>query len=61
MSFSHRAADAAAAGSVAAAGTSWLSHANEFISLLAGCIAIVAGLFAIAVHLRTLRGQRDKR
>jgi hypothetical protein len=61
MSVSQRAADTAAAGSVAAAGASWMSHANEIVSFLAGCIAIVAGLFAIAVHLRTLRGQRDKR
>ena len=50
-----RAADAAAAGSVAAAGASWLSHANEIISLVAGLIAIVAGCFAIAVHFKKLR------
>ena len=50
-----RAADAAAAGSVAAAGASWLSHANEIISLVAGLIAIIAGCFAIAVHFKNLR------
>ena len=60
MSTSHsiqRAADVAAVGSVTAAGTSWLSHANEIISLVAGCIAIVAGVFAIAVHYKNLRRQ----
>lgn len=50
-----RAADVAAVGSVTAAGTSWLSHANEIISLVAGCIAIVAGIFAICVHYRNLQ------
>lgn len=52
-----RAADAAAVGSVTAAGASWLSSANEIISLVAGCIAIVAGVFAIAVHYKNLRRQ----
>jgi hypothetical protein len=55
MSAPQRAADAAAAGSIAAAGTSWLSNANEIVTLLAGLIAIVAGSFAIAVHIRSLR------
>ncbi len=50
-----RAADVAAVGSVSAAGASWLSHANEIISMIAGVIAIIAGLFAIAVHFRNLR------
>lgn len=50
-----RAADAAAAGSVAAAGASWLSHANEIISMIAGMVAIIAGCFAIAVHFKNLR------
>lgn len=50
-----RVADVAAAGSVTAAGVSWLSQANEIISLVAGLIAIAAGMFAIAVHLKNLR------
>lgn len=50
-----RVADVAAAGSVTAAGVSWLSQANEIISLIAGLIAIAAGMFAIAVHLKNLR------
>jgi hypothetical protein len=50
-----RAADVAAAGSVTAAGVSWLSQANAVIAMVAGLIAIVAGCFAIAVHLKNLR------
>lgn len=61
MNNSHRAADFATASSVAAAGTSWLSGANEIVTFIAGIIAIVAGCFAIAVHFRTLRGQAQKK
>lgn len=50
-----RVGDVAAAGSVTAASVSWLSQANEIISLVAGVIAIAAGLFAIAVHLKNLK------
>ena len=50
-----RVGDVAAAGSVTAASVSWLSQANEIISLIAGIIAIAAGLFAIAVHFKNLR------
>jgi hypothetical protein len=50
-----RAADVAAAGSVTAAGVSWFSQANEVIAFIAGLIAITAGCFAIAVHLKNLR------
>jgi peptidoglycan biosynthesis protein MviN/MurJ (putative lipid II flippase) len=48
-------ADVAAGASVTAASVSWLSHANEIISLIAGLIAIAAGMFAIAVHYRNLK------
>lgn len=50
-----RVGDIAAAGSVTAASVSWMTQANEVISLIAGLIAIAAGLFAIAVHLKNLR------
>jgi hypothetical protein len=50
-----RVGDIAAAGSVTAASVSWLSQANEIISLIAGLIAIAAGCFAIAVHFKNLR------
>jgi len=50
-----RAADVAAAGSVTAASVSWFSQANEIITFIAGLIAIAAGCFAIAVHLKNLR------
>jgi hypothetical protein len=50
-----RVGDVAAAGSVTAASVSWMTQANEIISLIAGLIAIAAGLFAIAVHLKNLR------
>jgi hypothetical protein len=50
-----RAADVAAAGSVTAASVSWFSQANEIIAFIAGLIAIAAGCFAIAVHLKNLR------
>jgi hypothetical protein len=50
-----RVADIAAGASVTAASVSWISHANEIISLVAGLIAIAAGMFAIAVHYRNLR------
>jgi len=55
MNGSHRAADIAAVSSVTAAGTSWLSGANEIMTFIGSIIAIVAGCFAIAVHLRALR------
>ena len=50
-----RVGDIAAAGSVTAASVSWLSQANEIISLIAGLIAIAAGCFAVAVHFKNLR------
>lgn len=52
-----RAAEAAAPVSIAAAGTSWLASANEVASFIASGIAIVAGIFAIAVHFKNLRKQ----
>jgi hypothetical protein len=50
-----RVGDVAAAGSVTAASVSWMTQANEIISLVAGLIAIAAGCFAIAVHLKNLK------
>lgn len=50
-----RVADVAAGASVTAASVSWISQANEIISLIAGLIAIAAGMFAIAVHYRNLK------
>jgi hypothetical protein len=50
-----RSADVAAAGSVAAAGASWVSQINEVMTFIATIIAIIAGLFSIAGHLRGLR------
>lgn len=50
-----RVADIAAGASVTAASVSWVSQANEVVAFLAGIIAIVAGLFAIAVHYKNLR------
>jgi hypothetical protein len=38
-----------------AASVSWMTQANEVISLVAGLIAIAAGCFAIAVHFKNLR------
>ena len=49
-----RAANAAAVGSIAAAGISNLAQRNQYIQPVAGVVAIVAGLFAIAVHWRRL-------
>lgn len=43
---------AAAGVSAVFATTSFVTHAQEIISLLAGAVAIVAGLFAIANYLR---------
>jgi len=59
MSAPRTAADVATVGSVASAGTSWVASANEIVSLIAGCIAIIAGLFAIHRHLKSIN--RDKR
>lgn len=50
-----RVADIAAGASVTAASVSWVSQANEVVAFLAGIIAIIAGLFAIAVHYKNLR------
>ena len=55
MSAPQRASDAAVASSAVSAGVSWLSQANEIVSLLAGVIAICAGVFAIVVHALNIR------
>lgn len=54
-----RAADIAAAGSIASASVSWVGTANEILQLVATVIAIVAGLFAIFVHHAKLKKYRD--
>jgi hypothetical protein len=50
-----RAAHAAAILSSGSALTAWVATALPYVQLMAGCVAIVAGLFAIAVHVRKLR------
>lgn len=47
-----RAADTAAGISAAAAASTWLSNANEIATFIASLVAILAGLFAIAAHIR---------
>lgn len=55
MSTPQRAADVAAGVSVAAAGTSWISQANEVVSLIGSVIAIMAGIGAMVVHYLNVR------
>ncbi len=50
-----RAADAAAAVSIPAWLVSLAAQTLPLIQWLAGAVAIVAGIFAIAVHVRRLR------
>ena len=50
-----KAADAAATLSIGSAATSYLSGANEIAQFVAAIVAIVAGIFAIVVHLKKLR------
>jgi len=51
----NKAADVAAGVSIAAAGTSWFSSANEIVTFIAGVTAIIVGLFAIISHSLTIR------
>jgi len=61
MSTPQRAADIAAGVSVAAAGTSWISQANEVVSLIGSVIAIMAGCGAMLVHYLNVRDKlKDK-
>ena len=60
MTPAQRAADAAAAASVATASASWFAHANEVVTFIAGVVAIIAGVFAIVVHIKRLRGKRNE-
>ena len=55
MTNTSRGADIAAGVSIAAAGTSWLSSANEIITFIAGIIAIIVGFFAVVSHALTIR------
>jgi preprotein translocase subunit SecG len=55
MTNTSKPADIAAGVSIAAAGTSWLSSANEIITFIAGVTAIIVGLFAIISHALTIR------
>lgn len=50
-----RTADAAAAISVPAWLASWAVNALPIVQVVAGLVAIIAGLFAIAVHVQKLR------
>jgi hypothetical protein len=58
------AADTAAAVSVGSAGFAWFGPANEVIQLMAGIVAIVAGLSAALYHfdmyLHTRRERKIK-
>lgn len=60
MSTPQRTADLAAGASVAAAGTSWIASANEYLTFGATIIAIVAGIFAIVNHFFTFRQNLKK-
>lgn len=55
MTNTSRGADIAAGVSIAAAGTSWFSSANEIVTFIAGVIAIIVGLFAVVSHALTIR------
>ena len=55
MTNTSRGADIAAGVSIAAAGTSWFSSANEIVTFIAGVTAIVVGLFAIISHSLTIK------
>jgi hypothetical protein len=46
-----------AATSVALAGASWLTLANQYATLAASTVAIVAGVFSIVLAVRKLRGK----
>lgn len=41
--------------SVASASLAWITQANEIVSFIAGLVAIVAGLFAIAHYWKSIR------
>ncbi len=55
MTTTSRSADVAAGVSIAAAGTSWFSSANEIVTFIAGVTAIIVGLFAIISHSLTIK------
>lgn len=48
-------ANIAAGASVAGATTAWLTQANQVVSLIAGLVAIVAGIYAILHYRKSLR------
>jgi len=52
-----RAADTAAGVAVASASASWLADLSLWLQVTAAVVAIVAGLFAIAVHWKRLNGK----
>lgn len=54
------AADAAAVTSGAAAGWTWLSHANDILTFVATIIAIVSGGLAIRYHWKKTRELEGK-
>ena len=50
-------ANVATGVSAASAATAWitLTQANQIVSIIAGCVAIVAGIYAIAHYRKHLR------
>jgi len=46
-----KAADVAAAGSIGAAATATLTNLNLYVQIIAGIVAIIAGLSAAAFHI----------
>ena len=53
-----RGADVAAAASGALVAGTWISQANEVLTLVATVVAILSGLFALGYHYRRWRRER---
>lgn len=47
--------DVAATVSIGSAGYAWIGTANEIVQLIAGCVAIVAGIAAAWWHIKKIR------
>jgi len=41
--------------SIGSASVAWLAQANEWVSLIAGVVAIIAGIYAIAHYRKSMR------
>ena len=59
--FVQKAADVAAAGSVGLAGAAWIADVEPYISVGAGIVAIIAGLFAAWYHAERAIEARQRR